>query len=85
MRLRGARRRRSVDRGFILSDHCDWPSLNQAIALTGTENVYVTHGYTAAYSRYVNENISGVFAAEVHTLYGSDEEAAEVPVEPLTA
>jgi len=85
MRLRGARRRRSVDRGFILSDHCDWPSLNQAIALTGAENVYVTHGYTAAYSRYVNENISGVFAAEVHTLYGSDEEAAEVPVEPVTA
>ncbi|HLM01390.1 MAG TPA: ligase-associated DNA damage response exonuclease, partial [Pyrinomonadaceae bacterium] len=27
MRIRGARRRRAVDRGFILSDHADWDEL----------------------------------------------------------
>ncbi|RMG54124.1 MAG: ligase-associated DNA damage response exonuclease, partial [Bacteroidetes bacterium] len=46
MRLRGARRRRAVDRGFILSDHADWPGLLQAIKATGAERVFVTHGYT---------------------------------------
>ncbi len=32
MQLRGARRRRGVDRGFVLSDHADWPGLMSAIA-----------------------------------------------------
>ena len=27
MRIRGTRRRRTVDRGFVLSDHADWPGL----------------------------------------------------------
>jgi putative mRNA 3-end processing factor len=31
MLLRGARRRRGVDRGFVLSDHADWPGLLEAI------------------------------------------------------
>ena len=31
MRLRGTRRRRAVDRGFVLSDHVDWPGLLAAI------------------------------------------------------
>jgi putative mRNA 3-end processing factor len=45
MRVRGARRRRSVDRGFALSDHVDWPALMAAIDATGAERVLVTHGY----------------------------------------
>ena len=81
MSLRGARRRRAADRGFVLSDHCDWPSLNEAIALTGAEHVYVTHGYTAVYSKYVNENFANVHAAEVHTLFGSDEEEVDLKIE----
>jgi putative mRNA 3-end processing factor len=44
MAIRGARRRRAVDQGFVLSDHADWPSLNRAIAATGAERVFVTHG-----------------------------------------
>ena len=46
MAVRGARRRRAVDRGFALSDHVDWPSLLAAIEATGAERVWVTHGYT---------------------------------------
>ena len=53
MRIRGARRRRGYDRGFVLSDHADWPSLLQAIAATRAERVFVTHGYTAPLARYL--------------------------------
>jgi Predicted exonuclease of the beta-lactamase fold involved in RNA processing len=45
MMVRGARRQRAIDRGFVLSDHADWPELNQAIRATGAETVYVTHGF----------------------------------------
>lgn len=56
MRVRGQRRRRSVDRGFILSDHADWPGLLAAIDATGASRVLVTHGYTAALARYLREH-----------------------------
>lgn len=55
MQLRGVRRRRAVDRGFVISDHADWPGLNQAIAATGAENIYATHGYTDIFARWLNE------------------------------
>ena len=41
MQLRGARRRQGVDRGFVLSDHADWPALHDAIAATGASRVIV--------------------------------------------
>jgi putative mRNA 3-end processing factor len=53
MRLRGVRRRRAADRGFVISDHADWPGLNAAIAATGAERIFVTHGYTAPFRRYL--------------------------------
>ncbi len=55
MMLRGARRRRGADRGFVLSDHCDWDGLNESIKATGAENIYPTHGYTQIYSRWLRE------------------------------
>ena len=55
MRVRGARRRRSVDRGFVLSDHVDWPALMSAIDATGAERVLVTHGYRDAVVRALRE------------------------------
>ena len=56
MQLRGVRRRRAVDRGFVISDHADWPGLNKAIAETGAENIYATHGYTDIFARWLNES-----------------------------
>jgi putative mRNA 3-end processing factor len=53
MRLRGVRRRRAADRGFVLSDHADWPGLNAAVRATGAMRVLATHGYTAAFSRWL--------------------------------
>ena len=53
--LRGTRRRRNADRGFILSDHADWDGLIKTIQETGAENIYVTHGYSEIFSQYLNE------------------------------
>lgn len=55
MRVRGARRRRSVDRGFALSDHVDWPALMDAIDATGAQRVIVTHGYRDPVVRTLRE------------------------------
>jgi putative mRNA 3-end processing factor len=55
MLVRGQRRRRAVDRGFVLSDHADWPELFGAIKDTGCERVYVTHGSRAVMVRRLRE------------------------------
>ena len=55
MRIRGARRRRTLDRGFALSDHVDWPSLLGVIDATGAERVWVTHGYREPVVRWLAE------------------------------
>jgi len=67
MGIRGMKRRRAADRGFVISDHADWEGLNTAVQATGAENIYVTHGYTAVFSRWLNEQ--GYHAREVETLY----------------
>lgn len=74
MALRGIRRRRAGDRGFVISDHADWPGLLQAIKATEAENIYVTHGYMDIFSRYLNEN--GWTAKVIPTEFGTDEEDA---------
>lgn len=67
MNLRGAKKRKAVDRGFILSDHADWNQLNHVIKECGASQVYITHGYTAVYSKWLNE--CGISAKEMNTLY----------------
>jgi putative mRNA 3-end processing factor len=74
MQLRGARRRRAVDRGFVLSDHADWPGLQRAIAATGAERVIVTHGYEAIMVRWLREQ--GLQAESFDTEY--DDERADL-------
>ncbi|MDJ0821873.1 MAG: ligase-associated DNA damage response exonuclease [Paracoccaceae bacterium] len=72
MRLRGVRRRRAADRGFVISDHADWDGLLQAITETNAENIYVTHGYTDIFARHLNEN--GWNAQVIPTEFGSDDD-----------
>jgi putative mRNA 3-end processing factor len=67
MRIRGTRRRRSLDRGFVLSDHVDWPSLIASIEATGAERVWVTHGYTAQVVRWLRNR--GYDARAVETRF----------------
>jgi putative mRNA 3-end processing factor len=73
MQLRGARRRRSVDRGFVLSDHADWPGLMSAIRATGAERVIVTHGSIGVMVRWLCQN--GLDAKAFETEYGDEDEA----------
>jgi putative mRNA 3-end processing factor len=55
MRVRGPRRRQSLDRGFALSDHADWPALLRTIEETGARRVLVSHGYSEELARYLRE------------------------------
>ncbi|WP_241073053.1 ligase-associated DNA damage response exonuclease [Achromobacter insuavis] len=71
MRLRGNRRRRNMDRGFVVSDHADWPDLLRTIRQTGARRVIATHGDTDALVRTLNE--AGVAAETLATQYGEDD------------
>ena len=71
MALRGARRRRNADKGFVLSDHADWEGLNEAINLTGAENIFVTHGYTDILSKWLIDK--GLNAQPLETNFEGDE------------
>jgi putative mRNA 3-end processing factor len=72
MAVRGAKNRRAIDRGFVLSDHADWNDLNSTIAETGAEKVFVTHGFTDTFAKWLNER--GIEAHEVKTEYGDETE-----------
>ncbi len=72
MQVRGARRWRSADAGFAISDHADWQGLLTAVRETGAEKVYVTHGQTTVFARYLNEQ--GIMAQELRTEFGDEEE-----------
>ncbi|EQM69458.1 putative mRNA 3-end processing factor [Pseudomonas alcaligenes] len=74
MMLRGTRRRRGVDRGFVLSDHADWPGLLWAIEQSGAERVFVTHGSVNVLVRYLCEQ--GLDAQGFSTEYGDEDEPA---------
>jgi putative mRNA 3-end processing factor len=56
MRVRGVRRQRAFDRGFVLSDHADWPALLATIAETGAARVLCTHGWSDQLARYLAES-----------------------------
>jgi putative mRNA 3-end processing factor len=67
MRVRGVRRQRAFDRGFVLSDHADWPALLDTIVDTGASRVLVTHGYSEPLARHLRE--SGVNAGVIRTAW----------------
>ncbi|MDQ6707155.1 MAG: ligase-associated DNA damage response exonuclease, partial [Acidobacteriota bacterium] len=77
MRIRGTRRRRSIDRGFVVSDHADWPDLLAAIDSTGAERVLVTHGYRSALVRWLEEH--GKEAQALETLFESERDEGASP------
>lgn len=68
MQVRGSRRRRALDRGFVLSDHVDWQGILDTIEATGASRVGVTHGYAAPLMRWLKEE-KGLDAFEVPTRY----------------
>ena len=80
MQLRGARRRGGYDRGFVLSDHADWPGLMRAIGATGAQRVIVTHGSIPVMVRYLAGQ--GLQAESFETEYGGDAVEADVEATP---
>ncbi|WP_254509746.1 ligase-associated DNA damage response exonuclease [Anatilimnocola floriformis] len=86
MAVRGARRRRAVDRGFVLSDHADWPGLCNTIAATGAERVFVTHGQVPVMVRWLREQ--GLDAQSLRTEFEGEQDgrddALEEPAETPT-
>ncbi len=86
MQLRGARRRGSYDKGFVLSDHADWPGLMGAIGATGASRVIVTHGSIPVMVRYLTSQ--GLQAEAFQTEYGNDaaeEKTEHAPAPPAGA
>jgi putative mRNA 3-end processing factor len=75
MALRGGRKRQGIDRGFVLSDHADWPELLGAVEATGAERVLVTHGYATTLARHLVE--TGRDARVLATRFGEREEEGE--------
>jgi putative mRNA 3-end processing factor len=71
MSIRGMKRRRGIDKGFVLSDHADFPGLNAAIKATGAETVLLTHGYTAQFAKYLRE--AGLDARELELGYAGED------------
>jgi putative mRNA 3-end processing factor len=69
MAIRGMKRRRGVDRGFVLSDHADFKGLCEAISYTGAEAVELTHGYTAEFARWLSETKPELRVRELHAQY----------------
>jgi putative mRNA 3-end processing factor len=82
MAVRGIRRRRALGTGFVLSDHADWPGLNEAIRATGAERVFVTHGYTAPFRHWLETQ--GYDAGIVETRFGDEAEGAAPAEGPVT-
>jgi putative mRNA 3-end processing factor len=75
MRVRGVRRQRAYDRGFVLSDHADWPALLDTIGETGASRVLTTHGHAEPLARYLREQgrESGVIRTAWEDETGADD------------
>lgn len=79
MAIRGTRRRRAIERGFVVSDHADWDALQTSIAECAPEELWVTHGFSKTLARYQTE--LGLPAKSIDTRFvGDDEEAMAVDV-----
>ena len=77
MRVRGVRRQRAFDRGFVLSDHADWPAILETVRETGASRVLATHGHAEPLARHLREQ--GLDAGVIRTAWegeaGSEDSA----------
>lgn len=79
MQIRGLRRRKGLDRGFVLSDHADWHGLNQTIEATGAEEVWLTHGSTGPMTRWLRER--GLATSEIVTQFHGETDEPDPALE----
>jgi putative mRNA 3-end processing factor len=83
MQVRGTRRRRAVDRGFVVSDHADWPGLLSAIEATNATRILATHGRTGPMVRWLQDR--GIDAASLHTEFIGERDDVEIDATDLDA
>ena len=67
------RRRRGYDRGFVVSDHADWPGLLRSIEDSQASRIYVTHGDGEALIHHLRD--LGRDAQPLSVLRGADGES----------
>ena len=65
MQIRGNRRRRGYDRGFVVSDHADWPGLLRSIEESQASRIYVTHGDGQALIHHLRDQSRDAVALRV--------------------
>ena len=53
MALNRFRKQQTAEAGFVLSDHVDWNELNQVVNDCNAENIWLMHGYTKEYQRFL--------------------------------
>jgi putative mRNA 3-end processing factor len=70
MNIRGIRKRSGVGCGFVISDHADFYGLKQVVRATGASQVYLNHGYTAQFGRYLAETFPTLKVSDVESLTG---------------
>jgi putative mRNA 3-end processing factor len=79
MRVRGVRRQRGYDRGFVLSDHADWPALLETVRDSGASSVIATHGHSEPLARYFAEQ--GLQSTVIRTAFEGESGSAAGEVE----
>jgi putative mRNA 3-end processing factor len=70
-----------VDRGFVLSDHADWPGLLSAIQASGAERIWVTHGYSEILARWLREHGRDAHAVATRFEGERDDATDDMPAE----
>jgi putative mRNA 3-end processing factor len=80
MRVRGVRRQRAFDRGFVLSDHADWPAILQTVTDTGAARVLATHGHAEPLARFLESN--GLQSGVIRTAWEGEGLADETEAPP---
>lgn len=74
MQVRGQRRRRGYEQGFVLSDHVDWPGLLRTVEESGARRVQVTHAGNETFADYLARE-RGYDAGPFPTPWLRDEDA----------
>lgn len=64
MTLNNNRKKQAADYGFALSDHVDWNALNEVVFACGAEKIWLTHGYTHDYSRWLESKGKSTYCIE---------------------
>lgn len=82
--LRGRRRQRALDRGFVLSDHADFPALEETIRQSGAQRVFLTHGYCSEMAQYLRARGLEVYLWETAYAGEMDSESDGPPGGPAS-